>query len=466
VTYIVFKLSASISDYCITLVTNFLAMNKSLSLILTLSLFATTAFGQFSIILEDNFNRPDNVSPGSTDNGLNWIEGGNETGAISNQELIFSTESVDAREWATANLSTISPYWNPVLTENTAPIEWTFNMQTNCFKVAGVGPTQNAVVYVLASNSSNFEEGEGYAVLFGNPGSPDRLRLVNYTNGLKIGSNLTGMIYGGTIGTNDYIAVKVIYDPVVDSWTLQYEANPTGFTDPAVASFSTIGTVTNSTYTTSGGFVFTGPMFTHNSIADHRGKFDNLLIIQEWVLPITLQTFEAFPLGNDVSLNWITGTEIDNDFFTIEHSLDGNQFTPLANIDGAGTSVIENQYNFEHNNLPAGTHYYRLKQTDFNGRFEYSDVITAHIDGSFHATNLSPNPAAGELMVSMLQTADQSGTLSVVNLAGQILMEQTFNAEEGYNNFQVSLGNLPSGVYMLKIAGNSGETESIQFVKL
>lgn len=441
-------------------------MNKSVSLILTLSLFATTAFGQFSIIVEDDFNRPDNSSPGTTDNGLNWSEGGPGNGNISENELSFRTGDIDAREWASVNLSSISPYWNPILSENTAPIEWTFNMQTNCFKIAGVGLTQNAVVYVLASNNSNFEIGEGYAVLFGNPGSVDRLRLIHYNNGLVTGANITNIVYGGTIGTNDYLAVKVIYDPVSDNWTLQYESNPIGFTDPAVASFTTIGSATNTTYTNLPGFVFTGPMFAHNSISDNMGRFDNLLIIQEWVLPITLQTFEAFPLGNDVSLNWITGTEIDNDYFTIEHSLDGTQFTPIANIEGAGTSVVENQYNFEHSDLPAGIHYYRLKQTDYNGRYEYSDVITAQIDGSFHATNLSPNPVAGELTVSMLQTADQTGTLFVVNLAGQILLEQDFNAEEGYNNFDISMNSLPSGVYMLKIAGNSGENESIQFVKL
>src|ERR1700756_585302 len=95
-------------------------------------------------------------------------------------------------------------------------------------------------------------------------------------------------------------------------------------------------------------------------------------------LPIELLGFKAIANGNKVDINWQTITETNNDYFTIEKSEDGKNFTQLATTKGAGNSTTEKQY-YESDYTPySGTSYYRLKQTDFNGKFVYFPMTTVN----------------------------------------------------------------------------------------
>ncbi len=88
------------------------------------------------------------------------------------------------------------------------------------------------------------------------------------------------------------------------------------------------------------------------------------------VLPISLLYFDAFSESSEVRLAWATATEIDNDYFTIERSYDGKTFEPIAYLSGAGDS--KDQITYEYFDRPPGLGliYYRLTQTDFDGKFE------------------------------------------------------------------------------------------------
>jgi len=94
------------------------------------------------------------------------------------------------------------------------------------------------------------------------------------------------------------------------------------------------------------------------------------------VLPIELITFEGSKYDRSNDLNWVTMTEINNDYFIVERSLDGEQFEFLHEVEGAGTSSIINSYTFSDENFQPTINYYRLKQTDFDGKFTYSDLIS------------------------------------------------------------------------------------------
>ena len=114
-------------------------------------------------------------------------------------------------------------------------------------------------------------------------------------------------------------------------------------------------------------------------------------------LPVELTKFNAFKNDGAVVLKWETESEVENDFFQIEHSMDGKAFNVLSKIAGAGTTDMAQAYQFIHETPYAGNNYYRLKQVDLDGSFEYSGVITMNMwrDG----VKIYPNPISDYLYV-------------------------------------------------------------------
>src|SRR5690606_28973333 len=124
---------------------------------------------------------------------------------------------------------------------------------------------------------------------------------------------------------------------------------------------------------------------------------DNLIIgsVTNSGLPIELSKFTASVSERTTTLlNWTTKSESDNAYFTVERSADGFAWTELVQIDGAGNSSQTVHYNFEDENPLSGISYYRLKQTDFNGGFTYSDVISVSIYSDENELPY-PNPTTG-----------------------------------------------------------------------
>ena len=150
------------------------------------------SIAQNNVLINDNANRPDNASLGVTNNVLSWSEGGiSASPSITANQIQFDANGTNGTDYATVDLSTLSPAWNSVLTNNTGIIEWRFNMRIVTNKLTGFSNGGNGVAYVLASNSSNLTTGEGYAVVLGNPGTIKPIRLVRYTGGLDDNANLT-----------------------------------------------------------------------------------------------------------------------------------------------------------------------------------------------------------------------------------------------------------------------------------
>ena len=94
-----------------------------------------------------------------------------------------------------------------------------------------------------------------------------------------------------------------------------------------------------------------------------------------FALPVEIINFNATSDNDHIDLTWSTASENNNDYFTIEKSNDGINFESLANIDGAGNSNTLINYSYIDKNPFEGLNYYRLKQTDFNGNFIYSNVV-------------------------------------------------------------------------------------------
>jgi len=112
-------------------------------------------------------------------------------------------------------------------------------------------------------------------------------------------------------------------------------------------------------------------------------------------VPVELTSFTGSVQDNGVLLNWTTATELNNQGFEIERSSSNQEWTKIGYVPGFGTTTEPRSYSYVDNNVSAGSYYYRLKQIDFNGAFEYSKEIEVLVDftpQSFELFQNYPNP--------------------------------------------------------------------------
>ena len=144
-------------------------------------------------------------------------------------------------------------------------------------------------------------------------------------------------------------------------------------------------------------------------------------------LPIELISFTASfnETNRTVDLNWVTATELDNDYFSIERSVDGILWEEINQVDGAGNSAMTIEYNEVDEHPIIGHSYYRLKQTDFDGDFEYSPIVGVNIEKADF--NLYPNPVSvGESIV--VQTDKETiGLITIYDLQGKQIFQKDYS---------------------------------------
>ncbi len=162
-------------------------------------------------------------------------------------------------------------------------------------------------------------------------------------------------------------------------------------------------------------------------------------------LPITLEKVEAFARGEHVVIEWTTASEVDNDYFTVEHSADAIDFSPIKTVDGKGNTTQLQQYRFEHDYPYPGTNYYRIRQTDFDGRFSFSPVLQVNVGGEEGNLLLYPNPITDQLNIRVPASLESNYHLTVFNQFGQAVYE-------GKLSPLISTQEWPSGMYWLKIS--------------
>lgn len=161
-------------------------------------------------------------------------------------------------------------------------------------------------------------------------------------------------------------------------------------------------------------------------------------------LPIQLISFNVNQNQKNIDFQWETKSEINNDFFTVEYSIDGVTFFDIANIDGAGTSSIQNIYEYDYeNNSLEGLVYFRLKQTDYDGLVSYSPIISKQIENEKIDFKIYPNPTTDYFTI-----VDENHDILKVELFNQ-MNSRIELPESNSNTYYVS--NLSSGVYFVRI---------------
>lgn len=177
-------------------------------------------------------------------------------------------------------------------------------------------------------------------------------------------------------------------------------------------------------------------------------------------LPVELVYFTATVRNNQAHLEWLTASELDNDRFEIERSLDARSFEKVGTVKGKGTTSLETKYQFTDRTPVQGTVYYRLKQVDTDGQFAYSNVIAVNAKGLARelATQAYPNPFRDVIKVTLTVPESQIAAMTIYDINGRRVMTKDLNLDAGINNLELQLGQLQSGVYILKVVGEGMES--------
>lgn len=175
-----------------------------------------------------------------------------------------------------------------------------------------------------------------------------------------------------------------------------------------------------------------------------------------YVLPIILSHFDVDCDNQFPKIKWTTSSEINNDYFTIEKSIDAVNWEIVASIQGAGNSNQQINYSYiddsyESNNQ---TIYYRLKQTDFDGNFEYFNIIPIKCSGLDNSFVIFPNPAASKITI----TGNEITKIEIIDILGRIVKQ----VEPLGNNIEIDISSISNGTFVVKIF----ETDKISNQKI
>ena len=173
------------------------------------------------------------------------------------------------------------------------------------------------------------------------------------------------------------------------------------------------------------------------------------------VLPLHFISFTAVAGHGNVQLNWQTGDESNTDVFHIQRGTDGSHFSNIGDVDARGSS--SHNYNFtDVAPLRSQTLYYRLQETDIDGKSIYSNIVSCSVPGSVEIT-LYPNPANSQITISGIGNYT---SLKIYNLAGQQLKYYNINGE----SITVPLTSMVAGIYIAELS-NGSKTTQVQFLK-
>jgi len=182
-------------------------------------------------------------------------------------------------------------------------------------------------------------------------------------------------------------------------------------------------------------------------------------------LPIELLYFRAEAGEAGTLLEWATATELDNDYFTLERSADGRHFDAIAEVDGTGTTYQRSTYDHLDRQAPAGLAYYRLRQTDFDGRFSFSQVVAVDrgpAGAGFRITGAAPS--LDQLRIHYYCPENGEVLAALYDNAGRRLYQQALFSKKGANQRILDLAGLPRGLYILQLR-QGGQRQSYRFVR-
>lgn len=191
--------------------------------------------------------------------------------------------------------------------------------------------------------------------------------------------------------------------------------------------------------------------------------------VMKVVIPVELISFTASANGKEVTLNWSTATELNNQGFEVQRKFGLNDFVTIGSVIGHGTTTSSHNYTYVDKLFDAGKYFYRLKQIDFGGKYEYSQTVEVNWSPftTYKLEQNYPNPFNPTTTVGFGIPEKRNVRLSVLNILGEeikILLNE--EKEAGYHSIDYNASELPSGVYLYRIqAGNFLKTKKMLLLR-
>ncbi len=200
----------------------------------------------------------------------------------------------------------------------------------------------------------------------------------------------------------------------------------------------------------------------------------NLTVFSPWAmtyashaLPVSLLDFNALlDCQKQVTdLSWSTASETNNNYFTVERSATADSiFSAVTTVPGAGTTSIEHTYAAIDPKPLGGMSYYRLKQTDFDGKYTYSAIVPVQNNG-ISIESVYPNPSNSGINIVSVLPANGTYILTMYDVIGQPVYTTQAQGKTGSNLFTITPSDLPPGMYMLRLSDVNGYTKTVNIVR-
>ncbi|MBI2259293.1 MAG: T9SS type A sorting domain-containing protein [Flavobacteriia bacterium] len=165
------------------------------------------------------------------------------------------------------------------------------------------------------------------------------------------------------------------------------------------------------------------------------------------VMPVTYSFFGAEHLGEEVRLDWSVESQTNNDYFTVQRTSDGISYEDIGIVDGAGTIIRKMDYAYVDENPLNGVSYYRIKQTDFDGNFKYTNIVSVSDNSKNKGLLLVPNPADEMLSLNFYNRSQLTSRIKIINYSGVVVYEETFEVNKGNVSKLLDISQIESGLY-------------------
>ena len=183
-------------------------------------------------------------------------------------------------------------------------------------------------------------------------------------------------------------------------------------------------------------------------------------------LPVTFTAFDARQTDNGVVISWGVADINNHDYFSIERSTNGTDFTAIHRNNDNINGSAQRSFSVTDDNLPAaGVIYYRIKQCDVNGACHYTDIKTVKLSNQVKITRIYPQPAKDKLNVLYHSSDEGLGTITVTDINGKTVMQQTRKLDKGTQSVEIKTDQLGSGIYLITITDKKNQKTSQKFIK-
>lgn len=168
---------------------------------------------------------------------------------------------------------------------------------------------------------------------------------------------------------------------------------------------------------------------------------------------------------NQVQLNWSTSKELNNDYFVLEKYFSGQDFLPLGQVAGFGTTDERQDYSFIDDTEMDVSNFYRIKQVDFDGTFSYSSVVEVHFYGNTQFV-VYPTLTKDFCTIRATGEADDSYRIKVVDMVGRVLKQETLKTSGNDGSMELDLSAYMQGLYLIQIIDKTGKASTSRVIKI